>query len=277
MKKSKKKRRKERYRLATAAIRTLPHFIIVGAAKGGTSSLYWYLSQHPQVIPAIKKELHFFDIDFHRGIRWYRSNFPLAIRLKIRNAAKGIRHISGEGSPYYMFHPHAPRRMAEVVPRARLIVLLRDPVKRAYSHYNHVVRTGGEPLSFVDAIKMEKERLDGEAAKMISDERYRSRNHRRHSYITRGYYIEQLTELAKYFSRQQIMVVKSEDLFERTQESYARILQFLELEPWTLESTTARNIGTYSPGPVPLEEELRAHFRPYNTRLYDYLGVDFGW
>ena len=258
-------------------MRTLPHFIIVGAAKAGTTSLHWYLSKHPQVIPAVKKELHFFDIEFHRGIPWYRSNFSTTIGIQIRNATKGIRHLSGEASPYYMFHPHAPRRMAEVVPDARLIVLLRDPVERAYSHYNHVVKGGAETLPFEEAIKKEQERLDGELKKMIADESYRSPNHRRFSYVSRGYYVDQLKELNKFFPRKQIMVIKSEDLFRRTQETYDRVLEFLELEPWTLKSTKTRKKGSYSPGPFPLEKELRAHFQPYNKQLNEYLGVDFGW
>jgi len=277
MKKSATKKLKEHFRLATAAMRTLPHFIIVGAQKAGTTSLYWYLLQHPQVLGVAKKEIHFFDTEFHRGIRWYRANFPTTMEIQIRDATKGIRHLSGEASPYYMFHPHAPRRMAEVVPAARLIVLLRDPVERAYSHYNHVVKRGGEPLPFEEAVKKEQERLDGELEKMIADETYRSPNYRRFSYVSRGYYVDQLKELGKFFPRKQIMVIKSEDLFQRTQETYDQVLEFLELKPWTLKSTASKNKGSYSPGPLPLEKELRAHFQPYNKQLNEYLGVDFGW
>jgi hypothetical protein len=277
MKKSAKKALKENFRLATAAMRTLPDFIIVGAAKTGTTSLYWYLSQHPQVVPAVKKEIHFFDIEFHRGIRWYRSNFPTTIGLKFRNAVKGVRHISGEGSPYYMFHPHAPRRMAEAVPDVRLIVLLRDPAARAYSHYNHTVKYGFETLPFVEAIKKEKERLAGELEKMMADENYRSPKYRRYSYVSRGYYVNQLKELGRFFARKQILIIKSEDLFRQTQETYDRIVEFLELEPWTLKRTPNKLKGSYVRGPFPLEEELRAHFQPYNKQLSDYVGADFGW
>jgi len=277
MKKSRKDKLQQRFRLATAAMRVLPHFIIVGAAKAGTTSLYWYLSQHPQIVPAVKKEVHFFDTEFHRGIAWYRSNFPTTIELKIREAIKGVRHISGEGSPYYMFHPHAPRRMAEAVPDARLIVLLRDPAERAYSHYNHVLKGGVEPLTFEEAVRREQERLAGELEKMAADENYRSLNYRRFSYVRRGYYVDQLKELGKFFPRQQIMVIKSEDMFAKTQETFDSVLKFLELEPWTLKKTPVKKKGSYTPGPFPLQEELRAHFRPYNERLNEYLGVDFGW
>jgi len=167
--------------------------------------------------------------------------------------------------------------MAEVVPAARLIVLLRDPVDRAFSHYNHSIRVGIETLPFDEAVKKEKERLDGELEKMIADEAYLSKNHRHFSYVTRGYYVEQLKELSKFFPREQILVIKSEDLFRRTQETYEKILEFLGLELWTLKQTGPKNQGSYSKGGFALEAELRAHFRPYNEQLNDYLGVDLGW
>jgi hypothetical protein len=138
--------------------------------------------------------------------------------------------------------------MAEVVPDARLIVLPRDPVERAYSHYNHVVTHGAEPLPFEEAVKKEQERLDGELEKMIADETYRSLKYRRFSYVSRGYYVDQLKELGKFFPRKQIMVTKSEDLFRKTQETYGQVLEFLELQPWTLKSTASENKGSYNPG-----------------------------
>jgi hypothetical protein len=108
---------------------TLPDFIIIGANKAGTSSLYYLLTKHPYVKRAAAKELNFFDIYFDRGVEWYRWCFP-APRWK-----NGRRTITGEASPRYLFHPYAAKRMAEVVPQVRLIALLRNPVDKAYSDY----------------------------------------------------------------------------------------------------------------------------------------------
>ncbi len=114
------------YRRLTSGSRRLPDFIILGAQRAGTSSLYYYLSQHPQILPAVRKELHFFDDHYRRGLGWYRSQFPT-------RGARGT--ITGEATPYYLSHPHAPARIQRLLPQARLIVLLRNPVERAISHY----------------------------------------------------------------------------------------------------------------------------------------------
>jgi len=111
----------------------------VGAQKAGTSSLYSYMVQHPQVLPAARKEIHYFDRHYDKGLRWYRRHFPLRARLSSER-------LSGEASPYYLFHPHAPRRIAETLPDARILMLLRNPANRAISHYFHEARVGREKL-----------------------------------------------------------------------------------------------------------------------------------
>ena len=104
------------WRLATAPVRTLPDFLIIGAQKSGTTFLYQLLVQHPHVKPAFVKEVHYFDLEYRKGVNWYRSHFP----LQMRNSRE---YITGEASPYYLFHPHAPRRASAVVPDAKLVVL----------------------------------------------------------------------------------------------------------------------------------------------------------
>ena len=112
-----------RFRLITAKARALPDFVIIGGQKCGTSSLYAY-TQHPQILKAAKKEVHFFDVQFQKGTRWYRSNFPLLIGMYCNKKLISKDVITGEASPSYLFHPHAPRRLAESVPKAKLIALL---------------------------------------------------------------------------------------------------------------------------------------------------------
>ncbi|HEY9295730.1 MAG TPA: sulfotransferase domain-containing protein, partial [Phormidium sp.] len=159
-----------------------PDFIIIGAQKCGTTSLYEYLIQHPQILAASKKEVHFFDLNFAKGVDWYRQQFKPVSQ----------KSITGEASPYYIFHPLVPQRIYQLFPQVKLIVLLRNPVERAISHYYHEVRLGFEDLGLEDAIAQEPARLEGETAKILADETYYSYNHQHYTYLSRGVYVEQL-------------------------------------------------------------------------------------
>src|SRR6266480_7948081 len=139
------------YGRATASLRPLPDFLILGAQKAGTTALYAYLRQHPEITGPSWKEVSFFDRHYARGEAWYRGNFPNSLRARGK--------LVGEASPSYLFHPLAPERVAGLVPEAKLIALVRNPVDRAYSHYQHEVALGREPLSFEDAVAAEYERL----------------------------------------------------------------------------------------------------------------------
>ena len=145
-------------------IRLMPEFIVIGAQRCGTTSLYAYLSSHPQVVPAIKKEVHFFDYNFGKGLDWYRSHFP-------RWTPMGV---TGEATPYYMFHPNAAKRVYQVIPQTKLIMLLRNPIDRAYSHYHHEVRLGVESATFQEAIRLEPARINHEMERMLGDQNYYS-------------------------------------------------------------------------------------------------------
>lgn len=253
----------------------LPDFIIIGAQKCGTSYLYRLLGQHTYVEPANIKEVHYFDLFFEEGVDWYRSNFPPPAWKN------GQRIITGEASPYYLYHPHAARRAAAVVPWTRLIVLLRNPVDRAYSHYNHQVRAENETLSFDEAVEAEQDRLRGERDKMLVDERYVSLNDRRFSYLSRGVYVDQVQEWHKFFTKDQVLVLKSEDLFDYTQDTLSSVLDFLHLPDWHPEpsklSKPPRKKGRYAPMNSATRQRLKDYFEPHNRRLYEYLGMDFGW
>ena len=252
----------------------LPDFVIIGGKKCGTTFLYHLLSRHPYVAPAVDKEVHFFDIRFDWGTDWYRSHFPAPVKKE------GRRVITGEASPFYLYHPHAARRAAETVPRAKLIALLRDPVDRAYSDYHHKARRGHEPLTFEQAIEAEENRLRGEKEKMLADEGYRSRNFRAFSYLSRGVYVDQIMAWREFFDADQMLILKSEDMFEDTPQTLKRVADFLDLPAWEPDLPTTpetRNEGGYTPISPATRQRLRDYFEPHNQRLYDYLGVDFGW
>ena len=261
----------------TAPIRLLPDFIIIGAQRSGTTSLYRYLSGHPHVRPATRKEVHFFDVNFHRGTKWYQSNFPSIVHKAYVRRLYGRDIVTGEASPYYIFHPHAARRAQRVVPRVKLIVLLRNPVDRAYSHYHLCVHRGIEPLPFEEAIDREQERLHGELGKMLEDEFYYSFRHQNYSYLSRGIYVDQLRAWLESFPRDQFLILRSEDLFQEPGITYERALRFLGLRSYPLAGYEQHNPYSSNEMPRPLRERLVDYFAPHNQHLSEFLGIDFGW
>jgi hypothetical protein len=254
---------------ATSSARMLPSFVVVGAKRAGTSSLYQYLVRHPGVLScAMGKGTHYFDVNFSRGWGWYRSSFPLA----------GRDGITGEASPYYMFHPLAPARMAAALPEARVIVVLRDPVERAWSHYQNERRLGAEPLSFEDAIAAEPERLAGEAERMLADPGYQSFAWRHHSYLARGRYGEQLERLYELFPPAQVLVLQSEALLADPNQALESLWRFLGLAPLTLADRFAFKAGgNHETMLAATRDRLHAYFADHNERLYALPGVGFRW
>lgn len=259
------------YRGITSPLRLLPDFIIIGGKKCGTSSLYNYLAEHPNIAPAFRKEVHFFDGAGERRTLLYRAYFPT------RSRKRGASLITGEATPYYLFHPLAPARARSVVPRAKLIAVLRNPVDRAYSHYHHEVRNGTEKLSFEEAIERETERLSGEQERMLRDGGYDSLSLHRYSYLSRGTYVDQLRNWRKHFPKEQLLILKSEDLFADPRTVLEQTLSFLDLPPLEREEYSKDNKGSYSDMDPSTRDYLIDYFKPHNERLQEYLGRDFGW
>lgn len=269
-----------RYREATARIRMLPDFIIAGAPKCGTTALYCYVLSHPQVVGPSKREIGFFSENFERGLNWYRACFPLRTIQSWRGKYPESRIVAGEHTPSYIMHPLAVERIAATLPHVRLIILLRDPVDRAYSHYQHEFRCGHENLSFRDAIESEPRRTANEVDRMRSEPGYRSPEYVRHAYLDQGKYRPKLETLFRYFDRNQVMIIRSETLFERTQKVLDDVLTFLSLDSFRLAEVERINSGEYQPlhavDPA-FDGELREYFGPFNESLYSLLGTNYGW
>ena len=252
----------------------LPDFIILGAQKCGTTSLFHLLNRHPHVERAALKESRYFDKHFDEGSEWYRLHFPPP-RWK-----DGRRSITGEASTKYLLHPRVPERIAKVVPQARLIVLLRNPVDRAYSQYQHWVRNARESQRFEEAVEAEMERLLGEEDGTSEHELRASVEHPgvgHSNYLKRGIYVDQLLPWSKFFSDEQMLVLKSEDFFERPRDILKLVLNFLGLSEWEPKVWEIRNKGHYKEINPATRQWLEVYFDPHNRRLYEYLGVDFGW
>jgi hypothetical protein len=277
----------EIYREWTSSFRLLPSFLIIGVQKGGTTSLYRYLEQHPSIVGAFAKEVHFFDnhtrdYKYGKGMAWYRSHFPFST-YKFDGKFAHQKMITGEGSPDYIFDVHAPKRIAADLPKVKLIILLRDPVDRAYSHYLHNFRAAWDPdrenLCFERAIAAERERLHGEYERLIQDDHYFSYKYMHYSYLKRGLYAEQLKVWLQLFPREQFLILKSEDFFAQPNHTFRQVLSFLQLPSWEPEEFQRFNTRNKNSEALDLriKQELEDYFKPMNSDLYKILGCDFDW
>jgi hypothetical protein len=258
-------------RQLNAAQHALPDFLVLGAMRSGTTSLHQVLSSHPQVHPGIKKEVHYFDLYHARGQRWYRAHFPH--RRALSGAQKRL--VTGETSPYYLFHPLAPARAAAALPEVRLIVILRDPVERAHSHYWHGRQNGYESLSFEAALAAESERLAGQQD--ITQAGGISRPHQLYSYKARGRYLEQIQTWLTYYSPDQLLVLEHEAFFDPISGEDARLFDFLKIESVPKPPERRYNQAQYPRLENHLREQLSAHFKPHNEALFEFLGREMPW
>jgi hypothetical protein len=260
-------------RRVSSPYRALPDFIIIGAQKAGTSSLYSYLVQHPDIVPAAKKELHFFDDDrwngvsnYPKGRYWYQARFPLRSQLRTGK-------LTGEATPLYLFHPLAADRMYRLVPQARLIVLLRHPSERAVSHYFHMKNAGREHLSLREALRAEEARL----APAFRAQDWASPEFKFFSYKARGRYAEQIERFLAYYPRERMLFVRSDELFSDPAAVVRQVCGFLELPPLPIADFGVRNQGRKSDVDPAVYEYLDEHFRLPNQRLEELLGHPLGW
>lgn len=253
----------------TAPFRPLPDFLIIGAQKAGTSTLFAQLAAHPEVRPPWTKELIFFCRRFERTTTWYRQNFPIGWPVR--------KWKTLEASPDYLFHPPAAERIRQTLPGAPLIVMLRDPVSRAYSHYQMTRRRGFETLPFAEAVAAEEERLRPEWEQRARNPDYLSWPLLRFSYLARGRYAEQLEHWLRVFPREQILIFTQDQLARDPQPILREICEKVGLRVCDLPPVPNENVGSYEPMDPRVGEELREYFAPHNRRLYELLGRDFGW
>jgi lipopolysaccharide transport system ATP-binding protein len=248
--------------------RSLPRLIIPGAMKAGTTSLFAYLEGHPQLAPSLEKEVHYFDMNFHRGPVWYARQFPRG-----QGHSTVVSPLPFESSPYYLFDPRVPARIRELVPDVKLVILLRDPVDRAFSHYHNNLRLGRENLSFEDAIDAEEERIAGEEERLLSDPQAVSLAHKRYSYLRRGLYAEQLLRWQSCFPEEQLLLVDAGRLFTDPRAVVAEVLAFVGVDPWEPPNFAARNEGRHGEAmQAATRSRLEVFYEPHEQRLSDLIG-----
>ena len=259
----------------TGPLRLLPNYLIIGAAKSGTSSLYEYLIQHPNVQPASGKEIYFFDMKYNKGINWYRTFFPLSYQFP--KTTKNS--IVGEATPRYLDHPQAPYRIKKHIPNCKFIILLRNPIDRAYSHWNMMVNHNREVLSFEDAIDKEKSRTNGLFEKMAKDKSFYSKEYYWYSYLERGIYSKKIKKWFEIFPKNQFLILKSEDLFSKPSEIFRQTQDFLNIPEIILDEFKTVRKGIYKNKSISsnTRKSLSDFFKPYNEELYSLIGVNLGW
>ena len=263
------------YRRATWRSRCLPHFIVIGAQKAGTTSLFSYLAQHPHLFPSYRKEVHFFDGGLNPQVEtyafgrpWYQAHFPL--RRELHASAKTF-----EASPLYLFNPLTPRRIHKLLPDVKLIALLRNPAERTISHYFHEVRKGREARPIEQALTDQDDRLD----QVVLMQDYKSDYFVNKSYKSRSMYKQQLDRYYEYFGKDQILVLSSENFFAEPTAALGRVYDFLGVEPdFRMLDLTPRNVATNRTRvDQDVYDYLSDFFQPHNHELFELAGQTFDW
>lgn len=267
-----------RHGVATSRFRMKPSFIVIGAQRCGTTSIFKHLAEHPQIMrPPVEKGTDYYTLHFGKGLSWYQGHFPLRVsaRLQSRGSTKPV---AFEACTYYMFHPFALERLARDFPEIKLVAMLRDPVERAYSAYKHELGRGFETeTDFMRALDLEGPRLEDEIGRMKADVRYESHAHRHQAYVRRGQYAEQLERAFSWFSRDQVHVMDSEAFFLEPAEQYAQLIEFLELDSFRPSRFEQHNARPSSPMPIAARQRLAEHFEPWDSRLEELLGRRVTW
>ena len=244
--------------------RPRPHFLGIGTQKGGTTSLYQLLKPHPDIFLPNNKEVHYFTKHYAHGEAWYLEQFEAAAPGQLR----------GEITPYYLFHEAAPSRIQALRPDMRLIALLRDPVERSLSQYFHSRRMRLDDLPLEEALAAETQRLAG-SVPVISQPGGSHTGHQEHSYVARSRYDQQLQRYFDRFGRNNLLVLRSEDLFECSQTSLKALSDFLGIAPFspdTVVPNANRGEGESAGVPMQVRDQLALELQP----TYEWLERELG-
>lgn len=247
---------------STWFLRPLPDLIVLGAMKAGSTSLYEMLVSHPDVRGAVRKEVHFLDQHYDRGLRWYRGQFSAA--------RPGGGRIAVDATPMYLSLPAAPVRLASSGVRPRFVVVLRDPVERAISHWKHRHREGRDTRSLDQVIEDETGITDEQAAAM-PDEHYKR------LVLAHGHYADQLGRWFHEFPQDDFFIVESQRLFGSPQAVMGEVFNFAGLSSWRVSDLSPRNVGDARPAAQPMIAALSDYYEQRNERVYQLLGERYRW
>ena len=261
---------KRHYYGITAKSRVLPDFLIIGAVRSGTTSLYYDICQHPSVKKAAYDEIGFFDDNYHLGEDWYRSLFPT--KKKMREVKQNTGNaITGEDTPFYIWNEIACKRIAEVLPNVKLIAILRNPIDRAYSNYFLGVRHSNETKNFDHAIMKDIEFLDSKIKMEFKNSDYKK------SYVAKGFYAKQLKKWFEHFEKKQIFITTTEELDNNPNIVLEQIFKFLELPNYSIKEIKRHKKSKYPKMNENVRKKLLNYFEPYNEELFELINQRFDW
>jgi hypothetical protein len=277
-------------------MRLLPDFLLIGAMRSGTSYLHYLLTRHPSIAPAFTKEILYFsnyDGNYDKGLSWYRAHFPLKAKKDFAVQLQKRKFLTGEASPVYIYHPAVPQRILDVIPKTKLILVLRNPIDRAFSQYNKACKLGNETLPFDEAARLiedvpfeEANRIAIEGLehskpfwlKMRRDNYPRTEHSHNNAYLCWGVYVNYLEYWLQYFDKDEIHVVRSEDMYENPGLAVQPVFDFLGLPPYEMdEYKPLYKPRDYKVMSSETRKRLVDYFKPYNERLYELIGRDMGW
>jgi hypothetical protein len=270
------------YALSTAPLRPHPDYLIIGGKRGGTTSLHNYLLRHPGVLglfPQVrgKKSTDYFFASTNRGDAWYRSHFHTTPYRTLLHRRLGYRPLGGEASPYYIWDPRLAPLIKESMPDVKAILLLRDPVERAWSHYWERRANGLEPLSFMDALDAEDDRTAGELDRMLADPSYHSDAYDFYTYRQRGLYLGQIENWLASFSAEHLLILVSEDLYADPQTAFDQVCAFLGLPLQQLACEKQFNSSSKGGMDAAARDRLSTFFAGPNAELEAFLGRPLNW
>lgn len=264
---------------ATARWRQLPDVIVVGAQRSGTTTLFRMLAEHPQLMrPTLSKGTGYFDDQYVLGPRWYVAHFPLRITGRLRSLLRHQPRVQTfECSGYYLFHPLAAQRIARDLPQAKVVVMMRDPVARAWSAHRHEQARGFDDLDFAQALAAEEARVGPEHDRLILDPAATSHSHRHHAYAGRSRYRPQIERFIAELGPERVFLVEAERLFADPVGEFADLQRRLGL---TMHRTTVLSAWNARPGgdlDPALAARLRDEFASDDHYLTAQLGHQPAW
>jgi len=260
-----------------SARRALPSFMLIGAQKSGTSSMFAYLKQHPQIVAPVYKEPYYFDRHYERGLAWYGCNFPALSAIERKNDRSGKPHLTFEATATYVFDANAPQRIAADVDTRKFILLLRNPVDRAISAYWHARRMGRETRSLDEALDADFARYGAERAYEEGSGPQPSDSAPKPSYLRRGIYRESVERWHRIFGPDSLLVLQSEIMFAYPEPVMAKVFAFLDLTPAACKDYEPQNVGGYRKADEEARTRLAGFYRPHNEALNTLTGSRFTW
>ena len=258
----------------TGHLRVLPDFIIIGSMKCGTTSLYYDICEHPCTLAATYDEIGFFDSNFHLGLNWYRSMFPRKKQIEDVKQREGVA-ITGEDTPFYFWNPVAAKRIQKLLPKIKLIIILRNPIDRAYSEYQDWASRESNPPSFETAIKNEID-MQRKYPSLITEKNFQVFN-QENSYLLKGVYVDQLKIWAGLFPKEQIFTLSTENLNSEPIDTLESVFQYLNLPNYKIKSPQHQKQNKYAPMDPEIRKSLIEFFKPHNSRLFKFIGKTFDW